>query len=70
MTKTEWYDFKNLFYKKYVPHTSPLEDLQFNRFLTWICILAPYFEEQNLIYNIEEFDIQHLINDIEENTNV
>ena len=69
MTRTEWYDFKEYFYNKYTPHTSSLEDLQFNRFLTWICILAQYFETP-LHFNIEEFDIQELIKDIEENTSV
>ena len=69
MTRTEWYDFKEYFYNKYAPHTSLLEDLQFNRYLTWICILAPSFE-MPLQFNIEEFDIQKLIKDIEENTSV
>lgn len=69
MTQTEWYDFKEYFYNKYAPRTSLLEDLQFNRFLTWLCILAPSFEKSENL-NIEKFNIQELITDIKENTHV
>ena len=69
MTRTEWYDFKEYIYNKYVPRTSKLEAMQFNRFLTWICILAQYFETP-LNFSIKEFNIQELIKDIEENTSV
>lgn len=69
MTRTEWYDFKEYFYNKYVPHVSNLEALKFNRFLTWICILSSYFDAP-LNIDIKEFNIQELIKEIEENTSV
>ena len=46
MTKTDYYDYVNDFYMKYTKGMSQEEALLFNRWLTRIRILAPFFEEK------------------------
>lgn len=60
MTKSDYYDYVNDFYMKYTKEMSPEEALLFNRWLTRIRILAPFFEEK--ISNIEDDDIEHWYN--------
>lgn len=66
MTKTDYYDYVNDFYMKYTKETSSEEALLFNRWLTRIRILAPFFEEK--IGNIED-DIKNWYNFNIEETN-
>ena len=46
MTKTNYYDYINDFYMEYTKGMSSEEALLFNRWLTRIRILAPFFEEK------------------------
>ena len=54
MTRTDYYDYVNDFYIKYTKEMSSEEALLFNRWLTRIRILAPFFEEK--IGDIEEMN--------------
>lgn len=59
MTKTDYYDYVNDFYMKYTKGMSQEEALLFNRWLTRICILTPFFKEK--IGNVED-DIENWYN--------
>lgn len=60
MTKTNYYDYVNDFYMEYTKGMSSEEALLFNRWLTRIRILAPFFEEK--IGNLENENIKDWYN--------